>query len=276
MCHDAAMWHWLERRITANPADPVPRALTIAGLAMSAAAWAYGWFAGFDSFLLNTAAALGIVGPALLLSNVVVKALQDARGRTRVRPLLLTVNELLWEAFGTAAPVLNALGYEGPRQLHQALLDRPDFAKLATELSRTQRRLEAAFVELNVDRNDIIRNIHPLIVPRFSLIARLLQEADRQVQMPSAPVRAVVAKDWGEICGFDFIIQFPPEGGSRYLPMRDRKIGLVQIRQDSEAADPAITGAQTIGYVRYVCECLFYAANIATMLANEAPAGLFQ
>lgn len=83
MCHDAAVWHWLERRITANPADPVPRFLTIVGLVMSTAAWIYGWFYGFDSFLLNTAAALGIVGPALLLSNFIVKALQDARGRAR-------------------------------------------------------------------------------------------------------------------------------------------------------------------------------------------------
>lgn len=76
-------------------------------------------------------------------------------------------------------------------------------------------------------------------------------------------------------CGFDFIYHPAPKDGMRYLPTRDRKIGLIQIRQDSEAADPAITGAQTIGYVRYVCECLFYASNIANRLANEAPAGLF-
>ena len=42
-----------------------------------------GLHAGRDSFLLNTVAALGIVGPALLISNVVVKALQDARGRAQ-------------------------------------------------------------------------------------------------------------------------------------------------------------------------------------------------
>jgi hypothetical protein len=57
------MWNWLERRITANPVDPIPRFLTIGGLVMSAAAWVYGCLAGLDGFLLNTAAALGIVGP---------------------------------------------------------------------------------------------------------------------------------------------------------------------------------------------------------------------
>ena len=46
---------------------------------MSAAAWTYGWFFGFHSFLLNVAAALGIVGPALLFSNFIVKALQEPR-----------------------------------------------------------------------------------------------------------------------------------------------------------------------------------------------------
>jgi hypothetical protein len=57
------MWHWLERRITANPADPIPRFLTIAGLVMSAGAWAFGWFAGLGGFLLNTAAALASSAP---------------------------------------------------------------------------------------------------------------------------------------------------------------------------------------------------------------------
>jgi hypothetical protein len=263
------MWNWLERRLTADPADPIPHFLTIGGLGMSAAAWVYGCLAGLDGFLLDTAAALGIVGPALLISNIVVKAVQDVRGRTSIRPLLLTVHKLLWEVLGAAVPVLNALGYEGPRQSHQALLDRPDFTKLSAELDRMRRRLETAFAALNVDRDDISRNIHPLIVPRFSLIARLLREADRHVQMPSAVVHAVIAEDWGETCGFDFIIQLPPKGGARYLPMRDRKIGLVQIRQDSEAADPAVTGAQTIGYVRYVCESFFYAATIANTLAEQ-------
>jgi hypothetical protein len=270
------MWNWLERRITARSTDPIPPALTIAGLVMSAAAWTYGCVFGFSSFMLNTAAALGIVGPALLLSNVIVKTLQDARRRTAIAPLLATVYELLWETFGAAAPVLNGLGYAGPRQLHLGLRDHPDFAKLATELNRTRRGLESAFTAVNVDRNDIIRNIHPIVVPRFGLIARLLQEADRQFPMPSAPVRAVVAADWGETCGFDFIIQYPPDGGSRYLPMRDRKIGLIQIQQDSDAAGPELIGAQTIGYVKYVCESLFYAANVATMLANETPPGLFR
>ena len=40
------MWNWLERRITANPSDPIPRVLTIAGLVMSTVAWVYGGIAG--------------------------------------------------------------------------------------------------------------------------------------------------------------------------------------------------------------------------------------
>jgi hypothetical protein len=130
--------------------------------------------------LNNTAAALGIVGPALLISNVVVRAVQDARGRTSVRPLLATVYELLWQSLGTAAPVLNALGYEGPRQSHQALLFEFDFARLGLELHRTRRRIESSFAALGVGRNDVTGNIHPLVVPRFSLITRLFREAASQ------------------------------------------------------------------------------------------------
>jgi hypothetical protein len=270
VCHDAAMWHWLERRITANPADPIPRGLTIGGLVMSAAAWIYGCFAGFGSFLLNTAAALGIVGPALLISNVVVKALQDARGRANIRPLLQPVNTLLCGVFDAVDPAFTALGYEGPRESHQVLIDKPDFAKLAAELDRTLRRLQSALSGCQVESGDIVRDIHPLTVPHFSFVSKLILQADRHYQMPWSVAGAVTAADWGETISFDFIYGLPSPPFTR-----DRKVGLAVIRGDSESANPTTTGATTIGYLGYVAGCLFYAIDIANKLANEAPAGLF-
>jgi hypothetical protein len=271
------MWNWLERRITANPANPVPRGLTIAGCVMSAAAWTYAyfagygsWFGGFGGFLLNVAAALGLVGPALFISNVIVKALQDARGRASIKSVLEYVNQLLCNVFDAADPAFTALGYEGPRQSRQALIDRPDFSKLAASLRRTLRQLESAAA--SADPSAFVLNIHPLSVPHFGLVSKLVQQADRHYQMPWSVIGAVVAEEWAATCGFDFVYGLDPQGG---MPMHDRKVGLAHIRGDSESANRSTTGAITAGYIKYVCSCLHHAADTANRLANEAPAELF-
>ena len=85
------MWKRLWRYTTVNPGDPIPRLVTLLGCAMSLAFWLYlGLYAGhgsFTSFLISVSAALSLVGPALFFSNIVVRAVQDARARASVGPL---------------------------------------------------------------------------------------------------------------------------------------------------------------------------------------------
>jgi hypothetical protein len=132
------------------------------------------------------------------------------------------------------------------------------------------RRLELAVADCQVQPGDIVRNIHPLSVPQFSLMSELVLQADRRYQMPWSITGAVIAEDWGATCGFDFVYGLPDPP-----LMHDRKVGLAKIRGDSESANPSTTGAKTVGYVLYVGGCLFHARDIANKLANEAPAGLF-
>jgi hypothetical protein len=104
--------------------------------------------------------------------------------------------------FELADPAFGAIGYEGPRESRQGLRDQPDFSKLTASLHRTSRQwmslgasLEAAGT---VGPNTNIRNIHPLAVPQFSLLSKLVQHADRNYQLPWSAVGAVMAEDWGQ------------------------------------------------------------------------------
>jgi hypothetical protein len=46
-------------------------------------------------------------------------------------------------------------------------------------------------------------------------------------------------------------------------------------RSSKVSANSLSTGVKTAGYISYVGHCLYHAGNIASMLASEAPAGLF-
>jgi hypothetical protein len=280
--YHAAMWKRLWRYITANPGDPIPRTVTILGCAMSLAFWLYvGLYVGgvpFVSFLCSVAAALALVGPALFFSNIIVKKLQDARARTSVEPLLRAVNEMLCAVFEVADPAFPVLGYEGPQPPRQSHLDKPDFTKLAAALGRTLGQWMSAGQSLaatgTVGPYTIIRDMHPLTVPQLSLVSKLVQQADRYYQMPWSATGAVMAEDWGETCGFDFIDQIPPEGGSYYPATRETKVGLAEIRQYSRT-NPVVIGAQLDSYFEFVRGCLHFGNDIANKLANEAPPLLF-
>ncbi|MGD1281330.1 hypothetical protein ACKUUI_05995 [Mycobacterium seoulense] len=230
---------------------------------MSLGWWVYGWFAGFANFMVNVAAALALVGPALFFSNIVVKAVQDERARASVGPLLRRVNELLYDVFETADPAfryLHALTPASPREL----LEEPNFLTLAATLDRTLSELDAAILAGQLDW--LIMGIHPLSVPQFGLVSKLVQQADRQYQMPLSVVDAVVMQDWGEVCGVDFVYQ-----GA----MHDTKVGLARIRAESASANPHTTGAHTSGYLRWVRGCLEHASAISRNLAAESPRALF-
>jgi hypothetical protein len=57
------------------------------------------------------------------------------------------VNRLLCGVFDAVDPAFAALGFEGPRESRQELIDKPNFSKLAAALGRTLRLMEIAVAE---------------------------------------------------------------------------------------------------------------------------------
>ena len=66
---------------TLGPNHLTKRSLTLLGLAMSAAAIWRGWVVDSQGFVVNILAALALVGPGLVLSNVLVARFEGARAR---------------------------------------------------------------------------------------------------------------------------------------------------------------------------------------------------
>ena len=95
--------------IAARRSDPVPTLLTIAGCVMSAAALLYALTSGWLGVVANIIADLILIGPALLISNIIVRRIQDARVRARVQPLLHVIAQLLHWAVPTAKQALDTL-----------------------------------------------------------------------------------------------------------------------------------------------------------------------
>lgn len=100
-------------------------------------------------------------------------------------------------------------------------------------------------------------------------MSKLIQQADRDYPIPYSVLAARVAEDWAESCGIDFIQMQDLDGGATVT-----HVGLASIQQHSIAADPYTTGVVALSYWICATESLSHAADIATNLASEVPAGL--
>jgi hypothetical protein len=106
------MWKRAKRWVTRSATDPVPKVLTVTGCVVSALALVCGVAIDGKGFALNVAANVVLIGPALLLSNIIVKAIQDARAKRRVAPVLLTVTQTLHWAVRSAQQAFDMVGNE--------------------------------------------------------------------------------------------------------------------------------------------------------------------
>src|SRR5262249_44557267 len=93
--------------IAARRNDPVPILLTVAGCILSIAALVLGLNVDARGVTSNILGDLVLVGPALFLSNIVVKRVQEARARQRIAPLIHVVAQLLRTATQTGRQALD-------------------------------------------------------------------------------------------------------------------------------------------------------------------------
>jgi hypothetical protein len=103
-----------------TPEYPVPRALTIAGCILSAVAL-LGILLDWRGFVVNVAAGVVLIGPALIISNVVVKAVHEARARRRITPLTQMTSAELFKALWTAWHALEMVEDAKPLVVSKAL-----------------------------------------------------------------------------------------------------------------------------------------------------------
>jgi hypothetical protein len=252
--------------IAARRSDPVPALLTIGGCVISLVALIFGMYFDVRGVASNVIADLILIGPALFLSNIIVKRIQDARVRERIAPLLHVIAQLLYGAVATSREALEMLDTE-------AQLDLPVGGAEQMSLSSVESALAQALTELDAATHTqplpaTLPTSQPLLFPRFGMVRRLVQQADQSYPMPWVTATANIAEDWAERCGVDFLYS-RPDGTC----VRRRLVGLTQVEEQSKSAT-AITRLDTESYLQAVRGCLHSAHAVARRLSEEAPKGL--
>lgn len=261
--HDAKVRDRVRSWIAARRSDPVPVLLTSGGCIISAAALIFGVKFDARGVASNVIADLILVGPALFLSNTIVKRIQDARVRERMAPLLDVIAQFLYGAVATANHALEMLGAEAKLDLPSGSDGQVSLANVESTLARTLTQLDAATQGRELPASLTISQ--PLSFPRFGVIRGLVQQADQSYPMPWAIAAANIAEDWADRCGVDF---FYPRPDGTYD--RQRLVGLAQIEEQSKGA-AAAAGLATESYLQTVRGCLYCAHGVARRLSEEAP-----
>lgn len=282
MCHAAySPWRRARNWVTSRQSDPVPAALTASGVLISLAALGlgWGWWAKpWDStgFSVNLLADLALIGPALLLSNVIVVRVRAARARARIEPLLQQVIHVAQSSIQTVQQACDMLGVEvslemvpgpigDPPELHPWTL-----SWLEGALSDARLALPPVTQRGNLPEQLDIGN--PFEFPRFGLMLRLIRQMYDFHPMPRAISAANEADDWSDRCGVDFF--YYGYIGPKTGPTRDRKIGLARIHHDSFNVLKGRTDISTAGYLALVDQCLAHVQAITMRLTQELPKSL--
>jgi hypothetical protein len=251
--------------IAARRNDPVPILLTVAGCILSIAALVLGLNVDARGVASNILGDLVVVGPALFLSNIVVKRVQEARARQRIAPLIHVVAQLLRTATQTGRQALDM--FDAAAGEDTSTRNRGDdyvtVAAVDAALAEIAHQLDIAMQERPLP--PVFAIIEPLRFPRFVTIGLLLQQASQDHPMPWTIAAANIAQDWAQRCGVDFL-HYRDDG----QPVHRRYVGLVEIEEQSKAAGAA-TRVDAVTYLQTVRGCLHGAHGISRRLAQEAP-----
>lgn len=245
--------------------DPIPRALTVGGSIVSAAALADGGLRDGSNLLTNIEGNLVLAGPGLVISNIVVKRMQRARAERTIEPLMARTGRFLCEGIRTAQQALRLLGAQTLPEMPNTRLD---FATLAARLGSAHSQMVTVMDRANENQTlpPSFSNAHPLSFPNFGLIDAFVQQADRHYVMPETALAAAISREFANTCGFEFTYMQQLGGGSHV-----RHVGLANIRQESESANPVTTGVFSQNYLKVALDCVYRSSMIAESISREAP-----
>jgi hypothetical protein len=233
-----------------------------------ASAFALGWGLSFNwrGLALNVAASLVLIGPAVVLSNIIVKRIQDARAKRRTVPFLYTVAQLLHWAVRSAQQAFDMLGVEATVDLPSDDDPFPTLDRVEAALADALTQLESATEGRELPRT--LNLVAPLVFPPFGVVRSLIEQIDRSYPMPWTVGMAHITEDWSDRRGIDFYYARPIRG-----PVRRRYVGLGQIEEHSWGTN-STTAVHRRDYLGCVLGSLRHAQAIIRRLIEEIPPSL--
>lgn len=264
--------------VAGPPDDPIPTALTVIGLIISAFGLGWGIWADWHGFALNLSASITLIGPGLLISNVIVRRVQTVRVRRQLEPMVGLVYNMLFSATQTAQQACDMLGIEAAFDVAPESNVVSDLASVVRTL--TFSRVDSALADAKAalptsdDLSTFPRELLPsnaLVFPRFGVVLRYIEQIDQRHPIPWAVSTAILADDWADGCGVDFVTHTSAAPDENQFGVRERIVGLSGITQESLASSDQVgTGS----YVQAVQQCLGSSRAILNTLHDGLPASL--
>lgn len=255
-------------------ADPIPTTLTIAGLVLSVFALGYGLYADWKGFAINVCAAVFLLGPGLVISNVIVKRIQVERASRAIQPRLITVLALLHQTAATARQACEMLGIEAPPDLPSDVVAPGEIWSLTIDGVTELLKKAAAAIPERDQRSGFPSELEVtdvLVFPVYRIIRRVIYQMDGAHPMPTSVSAADAAESLSEHCSMAFLYYGDSADGRRGV--RDRVLGLWQISNRSVEA-PHGTTVFTAEYLWAVDSCLLHSRIILGSLRSELPESL--
>lgn len=211
--------------------EAIPRTVAVGGMLLSLTALVVGLtLPNSLSFWISVFAALTLVGPGLVFSNVLIARWQNRRVERQALPWLISIFSLLAHSFDTCRQVLVAAGVE-----HE-LPPTPKKCDVAT-LSSVASVYSEKFFQTLLNAQSIPESIrlvnNDLTLTHFGLVARMLREASSFVPVSASSQIATVAEAWAESAGVTIIHRHREDGRG----ILERKIGYPQIIDAARTAE---------------------------------------
>ncbi|MCV7299446.1 hypothetical protein H7J93_07335 [Mycobacterium barrassiae] len=254
----------------------------------SAAAIWRGSSVDFHNFWLNVLATLALLGPGLVLSNLLVSRFETIRSReeaeSRTEPLLIFVHGLFSGFIDMANDLLSMVSAE-VRKADPKAFGYDHFPKPHT-LPALRDVLEEAFRTIEAfDANPppaVTTRLplpdHGLSFPRTKLILTVVEMMDREIPMPLTVLGAHGLWDYSNNVGVDFIDAYPNENplrapGDDFRNVISSQVGFAAIANYCEAGarGRAKRHVATVSYTECVMNSLRQAEMVLTHIISDVP-----
>jgi hypothetical protein len=270
--------NWISKR---RREDFLPLSLTVLGVAISAGAIWWGLAAPPGDFLLNVLAALALLGPGLVITNVLVARVDSLRAKeeaeTRTAPLLylllLHFNEFILMGNDYLEMITAEIQRKNPQATGFAPMEMAD--TLPDALSKIG-LMNSSVTYLDADPPPGIDSrrlplLKSLEFPDARAVLHVVERIDRDIPMPLAMFAAQKMVTWSERVGLDFYDRrknmriFDPNPWV-YVLLEPTKVGFAEIGAYAYPPDGSDSHEERyVDIVKYA-ECLMTTFARAEML----------
>ncbi|WP_350246533.1 hypothetical protein RBB84_19395 [Rhodococcus sp. D-6] len=221
-------------------------------------------------FWISVTAALALVGPGLVFSNVLIGRWQRRRIEQQALPWLVSACAFLAQSFETFREIATAAGVE--RQLP------PTPPKCDVEaLTATAIAYQKAFTEALESAQPLPTEIYltrnNLTLTHFGLVARMLDKASSLVPVSVSSQIATVSDAWAQSAGVTIVHCNRDDGRG---PI-DRKIGyphIVDAARSAEVSPSTLTHFDTQSLSELALNQVHRTASLFKLIEDELPPDL--